>query len=293
MAAPDINTTWNVSNNGNRVEPSAGVKNVGIQDGDTIAREWLNWQFWANGQFNEWARTRAMDAEDNLIELRDKAESRNNLGVYGKDEVYIKSQVYSRTESDDRYLNESNNLSDLDDTATARDNLDVYSKTQVDNSFLSVSSNLSDLSDATAARTNLDVLQFGSGDDQILNNLQLELRNDARYLRSSQNLGDISDAAAARVSLGIYNLEVSASGTVTLQNTPTTWTATRTATGDFTVTHNLGTTDYTVVATSIRDSGQGQIIHIREKNTNNFLYHIDDAAGTPQDNVAMIHVTLG
>lgn len=39
---------------------------------------------------------------------------------------------YSKTESDDRFLNESNNLSDLANSATARSNLGVYSKTESD-----------------------------------------------------------------------------------------------------------------------------------------------------------------
>lgn len=42
---------------------------------------------------------------------------------------------YTKTEADDRFLNESNNLSDLTNTATARTNLNVYSKSEADSLF--------------------------------------------------------------------------------------------------------------------------------------------------------------
>lgn len=57
--------------------------------------------------------------ENNLNDVLDKAIARNNLSVY------------SKTESDGRYLDEAANLSDLPSTTTARSNLDVYSKSEV------------------------------------------------------------------------------------------------------------------------------------------------------------------
>lgn len=57
--------------------------------------------------------------ENNLNDVLDKAIARNNLSVY------------SKTESDGRYLDEASNLSDLPSITTARNNLDVYSKGEV------------------------------------------------------------------------------------------------------------------------------------------------------------------
>lgn len=45
----------------------------------------------------------------------------------------INSESYTKTEANDKFLDEANNLNDLDNPATARTNLDVYSTTQVDN----------------------------------------------------------------------------------------------------------------------------------------------------------------
>jgi len=85
--------------------------------------------------------------------------------------------VHSKAESDNIYLNESDNLSDLPNKATARTNLQVYSEAQVDSlisgvsggitqatadaRYLNESSNLSDLASASTARSNLGVNQTG------------------------------------------------------------------------------------------------------------------------------------
>lgn len=58
--------------------------------------------------------------ENNLNDVLDKAIARNNLSVY------------SKTESDGRYLDEAANLSDLNSVTNARTNLSVYSKAEVD-----------------------------------------------------------------------------------------------------------------------------------------------------------------
>ena len=57
--------------------------------------------------------------ENNLNDVLDKAIARNNISVY------------SKTESDGRYLDEASNLSDLPSITTARNNLDIYSKGEV------------------------------------------------------------------------------------------------------------------------------------------------------------------
>ena len=55
------------------------------------------------------------------------------------------------------FLKKSENLNDLANKATARNNLNVYSKAESDANFLDAASNLSDLNNTTTARTNLSV----------------------------------------------------------------------------------------------------------------------------------------
>lgn len=80
--------------------------------------------------------------------------------------------------------------------------LDVYTKTESDSRYLQVSNNLSDVADPAAARINLgitDAADIGTGPDQISTN---EL-GDARWLRRDNNLSDVDDPETARANLGI------------------------------------------------------------------------------------------
>lgn len=103
MAKPNINTDWNVSDNGNRVEPSPGIKNTGIADGGTWGREWLNWMFYGINRWINWVRDDAMDRTENLNDLADKAESRTNLDVYSKSESEAASAIITGEDNSSFY----------------------------------------------------------------------------------------------------------------------------------------------------------------------------------------------
>lgn len=45
----------------------------------------------------------------------------------------VNSEAYTKSEANDRFLDEANNLNDLDNVAAARSNLNVYSTSEVDN----------------------------------------------------------------------------------------------------------------------------------------------------------------
>ena len=95
MAKPTVNTDWNVADNSNRIEPSSGVKNTGIQDGDTWGREWLNWQFYGLNQWINWVRDDAVDRQQNLADLTNAATARTNIDVFSKDESKAASAIIS------------------------------------------------------------------------------------------------------------------------------------------------------------------------------------------------------
>ena len=111
---------------------------------------------------------------------------------------------------DDRYLLESNNLSDLTNDDTARTNLSVYSRaetftrTEQDARYLLEANNLSDLNSAATARTNLGLgtaatVNTGTGSNNVLTTGQADLR----YLQESFNLSDLSSLSTARNNLGL------------------------------------------------------------------------------------------
>src|SRR5699024_9910157 len=63
------------------------------------------------------------------------------------------SNVDDWTPADNRFLNESANLSDLASISTARGNLDVFSKGQSDNRYLQIANNLSEITLITGNKT--------------------------------------------------------------------------------------------------------------------------------------------
>jgi len=98
--------------------------------------------------------------------------------------------VYSKTEGDARYALESNNLSDLTNAVTARNNLGM-SEATLDARYLLESNNLSDLVNDAMARSNLDVYSKGE-----VNGF---------FLEETQNLADLVDKPTARTNLDVYS----------------------------------------------------------------------------------------
>ncbi len=76
---------------------------------------------------------------------------------------------------DARYLNESNNLSDLPNTSTARTNLSVRSNSESDARYLIESNNLSDLTNTDSAINNLDLVFGNSSSNTRLGSSSLPL----------------------------------------------------------------------------------------------------------------------
>ena len=93
-----------------------------------------------------------MKKSNNLSDVASIASVRSNLSVY------------SKVESDGRYLNEASNLSDLGNVATARSNLSVQSVAESDGKYLAKSSNLNDVQDKATARNNLSVYSKAQSD---------------------------------------------------------------------------------------------------------------------------------
>mgnify|MGYP003384788991 CR=1 FL=1 len=74
MAKPTEDPKWVTSEDPQHiVEPTTPQKLNGILSGGIWAREYLNWMFFAISKWIDWIRSNAMDKDNNLSELSDKA----------------------------------------------------------------------------------------------------------------------------------------------------------------------------------------------------------------------------
>lgn len=105
-----------VSGQLNRVEPPEFRKETGWTRREIPPRQWFNWQAWLTGRWIRWIVP--------ILEGLGSMATRN-AGTGS-------SQFRTNSQNDDRYNHRSNNLSDVADASTARDNLDVYSRSETD-----------------------------------------------------------------------------------------------------------------------------------------------------------------
>lgn len=178
---------------------------------------------------------------------------------------------YSKSESDARYAIRANNLSDLTNIATARNNLDVYSRTEGDTRYLQRANNLSDVGNVATARTNLGIQSVTDSDN--------------KYLQRTNNLSDVNNVATARTNLSVYSK--SESDSLFVEESQVSVTATnnsivrRTASG--------GINAVAVTATTVTTTGD--ITSSANGNFNKAYRVSSDAAYANNEYVTYEHVT--
>ena len=121
-----------------------------------------------------------------------------SLGGLGDDDH---AQYYNQARGDARYAQRANNLSDLGNAGTARTNLDVYSKGESDARYV----NEVDHTKAAHDALGLDHGSLGGLGDDDHAQYYNQARGDARYAQRANNLSDLSNAGTARTNLDVYS----------------------------------------------------------------------------------------
>ena len=131
----------------------------------------------------------------NLSDLQNKQVARENLDVYAKDEVYSKSELDDKiltiqTNGDidiSLFAKTSNNLSDLTNKDSARENLSVYAKSDTYKK-----SEVYSKDEVDSKLANISTVSSGGAVDA------------SNFLRKDYNLADLQNTEIARANLNVY-----------------------------------------------------------------------------------------
>jgi polyhydroxyalkanoate synthesis regulator phasin len=153
---------------------------------------------------------KGLSTEDFTAEYKEKLDaiSSGNLTGGGSNGYAIASEVVTELS---KKLSKSGNLSDLDNKATARTNLEVYSKTETGNAFLKISGNLQELVSLSADEMNgltpeQALAKKAEKQTAVRNNLDAEKKGTGELkLTKASNLSDLPDKAAARSNISVYS----------------------------------------------------------------------------------------
>lgn len=151
-----------------------------------------------------------LSTEDFSTTYKQKLDSifKGNISTISEGYITIKEV----SEALNKKLNNSDNLSDLQNRATARTNLDVYSKTESNITFLKVSSNLSELISLSAEEANSltseQILALkAQRQTTVRDNLDAEKKGTGDLkLAKSSNLSDLSDKVISRKNISVYSI---------------------------------------------------------------------------------------
>ncbi|GAB6013566.1 hypothetical protein, partial [Viscerimonas tarda] len=153
---------------------------------------------------------KGLSTEDFTTEYKSKLDaiSSGSLSDGGGNGYALASEVVTELA---KKLSKSGNLSDLDNKATARTNLDVYSKAEAGNIFLKISNNLLELVSLSADEMNgltpeQALARKAEKQAAVRNTIDAEKKGTGELkLSKASNLSDLPDKAAARSSIGVYS----------------------------------------------------------------------------------------
>lgn len=275
----------------NSLEPTSNQKTSGISLGSVITRRRLNWMFQALGKWMRYLDENVADKTNNLSDLPDIPAARANLGVE------------SQTAAEAKYFQISNELSE-GDAATKRTNIDVYSKSESDGRYVNETDLATDsetqtgtatdkavtpasLSSRTATTTRTGLVEKATTTEAVSGTGGKFI--DASLMQHA--LLNPNDMVAKRQAIGVYAGHFT-SASVWVTN-PSGWTVSYGA-GRYLITHNLGDSDYTVTANVVgRPALNADSVHIQNITDNTFQLEAVDSDDSQRQRDIMFHLVRG
>ncbi|GAA6466075.1 hypothetical protein K220099C10_19210 [Bacteroides thetaiotaomicron] len=153
---------------------------------------------------------KGLSSEDFTTEYKKKLDAITSGNIDSGEEGYVTTA--NITEALKKKLNISYNLSDLNDKSIARTNLQVFSKTESNNRFLKTEGKLLELVSLTADEINgLSAEQAAQLKDEKQAQIRLNINAEKKgteelKLSKSSNLSDLSDKGVARKNMSVYSV---------------------------------------------------------------------------------------
>lgn len=274
----------------NSVEPTSGLKTAGIPTGSIIARQTLNWLYQTIGKWMRYLNENVADKNNNLSDLPDIPTARTNLGVE------------SQTQAEAKYFQINNNLNEAS-ASDIRTQVDVYSKSEADTRYINETYLSTDaetqtgvatdkvvtpasLSSRTATTTRTGLVEKATTTEAVGGTANKFV--DAATMQHA--LLNPTDVTAKREALGEYTGFVDyTTASINASTLPAGWSVVYNSGGNITVTHNLGVDVHTVVT----DSGTGKIRYARavNDNTNSITISTATSDGYLAANTAVVFFT--
>lgn len=213
------------------IEPSAAFKNNGILSGGVWSRENLNWMFNAISKWIDWVRSYALDKDNNLSDLDNKATAFTNIKqaatTTSTGVVELATDTEVQTGTDTSRAVTPKGLASRTATETRTGVVEKATSTEMSNGTADK------FPDASTVKTWVDGNfvsgQAGTGTSNFRNNAQ----NDARFIQSSSISitseskeldGELAGKGSLRFSRVGHQVTISASSTdFSGTNTDTDW----------------------------------------------------------------------
>lgn len=287
-ARPSVDPKWSANDDPNNIiEPTASLKENGIESGGVWGRENLNWMFGALSKWVDWIRSYALDKDNNLSDVASATLAFNNLKQNATAAITGVVRISDSTTSNSSTVAATSNSVRL--TKTVADAASNAANSANNNANLRAlkTNNLSDLANPSTAFSNIKqaATASASGVVKISNSTTTTSSDTAASSTAVKSAKDVADSAKSQSQVltdGILTFKADWNGSYynvqdRLGNASSFIALYTTGNGTVTVDHLFGTLDYDVQLTAV--SSSSRVCTYSSKTANDFEIYVRDPTG--------------